>query len=278
MTLEERIHKEIGYRKHPMEEWSLEKDPDAVRDFKAFLDKSKYKVVVALCIYNEEQFIYETLDDCRKIADLDGIHILDGGWEHGGTSPVSTDKTHAEITRWIVDNDNEITVTVERNPDNKLWASEGIKRNYQLKAIEKQWGDAYVVIHDGDENIEFNCGRKNIWLKEVLATVWPFTILCKSFSFNGVNDAVGVRVIPTGQGVHYHTDRPMIVHDHKCDIMCDYNFDKTVFIKQNATKSLPLIIFVNKWNTRILDRVKDKDKYAEYVFEPRKPKDCEYKP
>jgi|FLOH01.1.fsa_nt_gi hypothetical protein len=274
--LKHRIHKEIALRKHPMQEWNESVDGKSVAIFKEYLDTSKFKVVVGLCIYNEEQFIRDTLQDCLKIQDLDAIHILDGAWVDGGTSHLSTDKTHDIIVKWIIDND--VVVTVERKPDKTLWESESIKRNYQLDRIHQLHGPSYVLVHDGDELLKFNCGRENIFLKETLSPHYPKLITMKSYSYNGVNDQIGVRVIPTGFDIHYHTDKPMLLHNESCAILVDYNFHTEPYVDEDSCWPLDIMFYVNRWNSRDLERVKSKDSYCEKVWDDKRiVKNCEYK-
>lgn len=278
MTLKERMFNELLSRKHPMEEWT---DPNGtqVRAFKKFLDESKFKIVVALCIYNEEDTIYETLENCKKIADLDGIHILDGAWKNGLTeqSHTSSDKTSAEIMRWIKDTNNEYKVVIERNPEKTVFESESVKRNYQLDRIHELFGKSYIFVLDGDEKIRFNCGRDNIFLKEHLYHQWPRIVIIKTYSHNGLNGHIGARVIPSGYGIHYHTDKPMVVHSEDHRILCDYNFHYEPSVSKNETYDFDIMFLVNGWNTRAVERVRQKDDYSEWVWDTkREVKDCEY--
>lgn len=273
---EQDITNEVTYRKHPLHEWDVDELDMEINRFKFAIQNSPFKVVVALCIYNEEQFIEQTLDDLIKIKDIDAIHILDGAWEGGGDSTTSSDGTHSKIIQWITK--NNMQVTVERQLDRNIFKSEGDKRNYQLQRIEKLYGQCYVIVHDGDEEMRFNCGKDQIFLKEQLAPHWPRTIIMKSYAYNGVNGHIGVRVIPTGQGVHYHTDKAMLVHDKNCNIICDYNFDKTSLIQSRETRDFDLLFFVNKWNIRNTKRAQEKDAYVEQVFSNKEPKKCQYKP
>ena len=47
-------------------------------------DRFDFKIVVAICAYNDEDFIESTLHSCLDMVDLDAIHIMDGAWVNGG--------------------------------------------------------------------------------------------------------------------------------------------------------------------------------------------------
>jgi len=259
--------------KHPLYDWSKGEFEEQVERFKREIKSFDFNIVVALTIYNEEEFIEDALNNCIIINDLNGIHIADGAWEGGGEEPNSTDNTEKIVKEWA-NNHKDIDVTWYANPEGKVWASEGTKRNAQLKNIEEIYGKAYVVVLDGDETISFNCGRNNIWLKRKIYKEFPKVGIINSYAYDSTIPMIGVRLIPTMQGVHYHTDRARTVHDKKCDMICDYNIEGHLVI-QRATFEMPELFYVNHWNIRDYQRQISKKAYVEQVFDnDRKVSEC----
>jgi glycosyltransferase involved in cell wall biosynthesis len=245
-----------------------------VAEFREEQNSYDFKLVVAMCVYNEEQFLEEALNDCLKINDLDGIHILDGAWKLGGNSMISTDKT-ADIIQGWKEKHPEIKITYDHRT-NTIWNSEGEKRNFQLMSIEDIYGKSYIIVKDGDELFNFNCGKNSIWLKRELTTKYPAVGIAKSYAYNSDISAIGVRFIPSGQNIHYHTDKAMLVHDGKCNILCDYNMDGSAFVKNNKCFDFDQMFWVNHWNIRDHERQLAKDIYSTKVFDGKPYADCTY--
>jgi hypothetical protein len=66
---------------------------------KFIIPKDDMKIIIAHCIYDEEQYLEKCLEDDLKINDLDIIHILDGPWKLGFISTVETKKRDRGIIK-----------------------------------------------------------------------------------------------------------------------------------------------------------------------------------
>lgn len=257
--------------KHPLYNWNETELDEAIIKFKQDQEGYDFKLIIAYTIYNEEDFIEESLENCLLINDLDGIHILDGAWIGGGDNVQSTDKT---IT--IIDNfmKKHPELDVVYHVDGRLWNTQGDKRSYQLKLIEERWGKSYIIIKDGDETIQFNSGKTDIWLKKEIVGMFPAIGILKSYAWGHDRSMIGARILPTGMGIHYHTDKSMIIHDDNCNILCDYNIDKNLVVNEKCF-TYDKMFYVNRWNLRNRKRQEIKDKYAtEQVFGERDLDEC----
>ena len=171
--MEEKLKEEVRLGFPISRKWSkkqFDKKLDEMRN-KFIVSKDKMKLIVAYCIVNEQEFIEKSLYATIKINDIDAIHILDGGWEHGVNAIQSDDKTFEIVMNF--GQKTGIDIIWVKNPHNKLWSSEPEKRNYQLQDIQKRFGGSpyYVLIRDGDEVIRFSTGRNSVWLKKDLVNV-----------------------------------------------------------------------------------------------------------
>jgi hypothetical protein len=249
--------------KHPLHTWTPEEIEETVESMKDQIKAFKTKLVVAYTIYNEEQFLEESLENCLIIRDLDGIHLLDGSWKNGGKSVNSTDNTTKIIKNFHI-NHPEIKIIYE--PSNAIWASEGDKRNHQLQSIEQIWGkQTYAIVKDGDETFEFNTGRVRTWLKFDIDSMYPALGTVGGYAYNGETPMYAVRFIPLGHNYHYHTSKPMLFHDDKCNILVNYNAGNE-FILERKCFEYKRLRYVNHWNVRNHERCLEKDAYAEEVF------------
>ncbi len=259
--------------RHPLYDWTEAEIEEKVNEFKNDIEGSKFKIIIALCIYNEEDFLEECLENCLLINDLDAIHILDGAWEDGGKYGYSTDATTNIINNFKQENPR-LSVIYESNVE--LWKNQGSKRNHQLMRIEELWGDAYVIVKDGDEVFSFPNGKTSIWLKPLLKNFYPALGIMKSYAYGSDISMDGARLIPTQTGIHYHTAKSMIIHDNECNVICDYNVDvqkRTL----GKTYQFDKMIYVNHWNMRNRERLKTKVAYSEkYVFNDKEIGECSH--
>lgn len=221
------------------------------------------KLIIAHCVYNEEDFILECLENDLKIVDLDAIHILDGAWCNGGKrEPISTDRTFEIIKEFQKKTD--IPIYIESHPTNDFWSSEGEKRNYQLKQIEKLFPDkkAYAFIKDADEILLANNGRETYWLKGSLSGWYPDVALLTAYAYNSSVGGDGCRFIPLEFGIHYYTEKTMIIHDAVHNTIIDYNSDDNS--KTNVNQITHQIFnfssyrLINMWQKRSKERLKEK--------------------
>jgi glycosyltransferase involved in cell wall biosynthesis len=260
--MNEEIEYEVLLTKHPLYDWGEEEFSNAVNDFKDTLDNCDFKLVVAMSVYNEEQFLESSVDNTIAcISDIDGIHILDGAWKVGGDSPISTDRT-PEIVDRLKEKYPNIQIVYESKD---IWESEGDKRNYQLKRIEEIFGKSYIIVKDGDEFFKFTNGRDHIFLKIKLAQKYPAIGLINTYRYGGEKAGLGVRLIPSHTNLHYHTGKAMVLHDEKCNIMCDYNHDN-FFVINNKCFTFEGMIYVNHWNIRESNRQWAKEEYLQKVY------------
>ena len=233
-----------------------------------------FHIIIAHTIYNEEQYLEQTLRNDILIEDLDMIHILDGAWKNGGDSPISTDNTISIIDK--IRKETDVKIIYEKNPENTLWKSESVKRNYQLSAIEKLYPNEkyYVFVKDGDESIKFANGRETQWIKGSFAKWYPDVALLDTFGYGSTLGGSGVRFIPSGQGIHYYTEKSMVLHNINHEVIVDYNpntntgmpdtfintFDKCL----TSVFTFPSVFLVNHFNLRNKERLKEKQNFDNF--------------
>lgn len=229
------------------------------------------KLIACHCMYNEQDNIVECLENDLKIVDIDAIHILDGAWKNGGKTPNTTDNTFNLIEEFKKITD--IPIIVESHPTGDYWESEGEKRNYQLKRVEELYPNqkAYAFIKDCDETIESNTGRQTYWIKGSFSGWYPDIGLLSAFGYNSSAGGEGARFIPLGFGIHYYTEKTMIIHDATCTTIVDYNNDMIdPHTKTRITQGLHNIFnfssyrLINRWNIRNKDRLKEKSVFDNF--------------
>lgn len=266
----------IHSTKHPLYNWSQEELDQKVEEFIHTQDSYDFKLVVIYVIWNEEDFLEDSLNSCLNFNDLDGIYLLDGAWKGAGDSATSTDNTKSIIQKFQKEHP-EIKIVLEQPTE--IWETQPQKRTHSMDRVEEIWGKSYTIVKDGDEVIKFYSGRDNIWLKKEIAAMWPAVGIINTFAYNSDIPMLGARLIPTGQGIHYDSERNMVIHSKDCDILCDYNLDQH-FIQNRACFEINYLFYVNYWSARNLKRMEIKDGYTEIIKEVRAKNEytgCTYK-
>jgi hypothetical protein len=242
---------------------------------KFIIPKDDMKIIIAHCIYDEEQYLEKCLEDDLKINDLDIIHILDGPWKHYDRR-IDNSKTLDIINKFTVDHP-EIRVVYETR---EYWESEPIKRNYQFTSIAEIFkGPYYVIIKDGDEFFHHLSGRQNSWLKKDLVEWIKYDnniglITCNAW-YSDISLLVP-RMFPSTRPVHYYTGKSMVIHDENHNIISDYNptvrnsgDPKLCFVYQT-------MILINKYTLRDKERAEAKIKFVKYIESQNTSKECIY--
>lgn len=222
------------------------------------------RLVVAHCMYNEEQNLERCLNNDLEIIDLDAIHILDGAWENSGAkSPISTDRSFEIIEEFRKKTD--IPIILEHYPEKSWWKSEGEKRNHQLKLIQKMFDGTktYAFIKDCDEVLMANTGRQTFWIKGSFANWYPDIGLLTTYGYNSSIGGDGARFIPLGFDIHYYTEKTMVIHDKDHNILVDYNGDngnRQITVNQGKHQIFNFNSYrlINNWNIRNKNRMREK--------------------
>jgi hypothetical protein len=271
-TIEEKLEDEVLYSQGSI-------DLPHARD--KHIVKDQINIIISHCIYNEEQYLQEVLYDDLKINDLDAIHILDGAWKNFKGSSQSTDRT-IEIIKDFTDRAATIGIKViyEKHPEDKIWESEPVKRNYQLDRVRELFPKLhYNIIKDGDEIFHHMSGRQNSWLKKDLVQ-WIKTenniglINCNAW-YSDIS-LFTPRMFPSTRRLHYYTGKSMIIHDENHNIISDYNptvrnsgDPKLCFVYQS-------MMLINKFTVRNKERQKDKIPFVKYIESQRGNIPCVY--
>jgi hypothetical protein len=233
--------------------------------------KDSMKIIISHCIYNEEQFFEGVLYDDLKINDLDAIHILDGAWENFEGGYQSNDNT-LEIINNFRDRAEKIGIKViyEKHPENKIWESEPIKRNYQLKRIREIFGDKpyYNLVKDGDEFFHHLSGRQSTWMKKDLIEWIKYEQNIGLMNCNAFYSDISLmtpRLLPSTRNLHYYTGKSMVFHDENHNLVADFNPNirnsgdpKLCFVYQN-------MMIINKFTIRNKKRQLDKEPFVDYI-------------
>ena len=81
-----------------------------------------------------------------------------------------------------------------------------------------------------------------------------------------------------GQGIHYYSERTMVIHDENCDLLINYNPDEGHKGNPKKVFMFSSIFFVNLWNIRNKKRLQEKDKYIEFRSTQRNnTENCKFK-
>lgn len=225
------------------------------------------KLIVASCIYNEEQFIMDMINSLKLIQDIDAIHIHDGPWRRGGDfKGKSTDNTAEIITKYQRENNLQEFIYFTERTLPTPWDSEPNKRNHQLDMISHWYSpqddDVYILWIDGDE--EFVTDGKPIKLKPYLHQLADYYTMESGpkGELDLPNDPMHtqVRIFKANRGIHWHTEKPNCLHDAQCNVISDHDYG---IIPENAIK-LPFEI-MNKWLLRDEKRQKEKEVYFSFI-------------
>lgn len=265
LTLEEKLKEEIKY--------STRDRKLSERQFNELLEEQKmiYLVprekmtfIIAHCIYNEAQFLRDVLEDDLKFNDVDIIHIMDGAWQGGGDSVKSTDGTIEIIDEFRKKVTPFGISVIYENNNEQVWLNESVKRNVQLDKINHMCPQPhYTLVKDGDEFVHFHSGRQNLWIKRDMVE-WiksPANVgIINTNAWYFDKNMWGARFLPAG--VHYYSEKPMIIHDEQHQIIMNYNEGEVKVNPKRCFKFLSLM-FINKWNLRDNERIFSKLKYLD---------------
>lgn len=221
------------------------------------------RLIVNTVLYNEAEFITCFLDNLNKIRDLYAVELLDGSWEQGNQLPInSVDRTEQLINNWK--ENNYVPFEVNYYKSSHVWRTESEKRNHILKLIEKKYGRCWTLMLDADEFIRFPSGLGGIWLINDLLQHIDCGIINAYAYHSTLEKALPVlRFIPSCEGIHYHTELAMIIHDDKCNIIMDYN--PGVNYKSEHTWVYPEMFLVNYWTLR--NNKRQNEKYQYYLYQ-----------
>ena len=218
------------------------------------------RLIVNTVFYNEFEFIKPFLDNLRKIRDLWAVELLDGSWSQEKKPTInSTDKSMELIIDWV--NNNHVPFEVNYIPSAEIWRTESEKRNHLLKLTEEKYGGCWIIVLDVDEFIKFPSGLVAIPLMHDLEEHSNSGIM-NVYAYNSVLTLPSIRFIPTQLGIHYHTERAMIIHDKDCKVLMDYN--PKVDYRSKDTWFYPNMFLVNHWTLRNNERQLKKYYYNIY--------------
>jgi len=265
---EELLKDEIkfGVRDRKLSKRQYEKMLQEQRDI-YLVPREKMTFVIAHCIYNDEQFLAQVLEDDLRMNDVDIIHIMDGAWVgYPNGEGESTDGTIDIVLEFIDKMKNTGVQVVYESKDGAvdggIWNNESEKRNAQLSAINDIIDDPYyILIKDGDEFFQINNGRPNMWLKRDMVewTKDDHNVgIISTYAYYSDWAMHGARFLPPD--VHYYTEKPMIIHDKDCNEIMNYNQDVMTVNNERCFKYSSLNL-INHWNMREEERIYGKLKY-----------------
>lgn len=209
------------------------------------------RLIVACCFLNEERFIRNMIRSLKHITDIDYVHFFDGAWWH----PDITHQTNStdETVRIIADTMPELNISYNIAQMSRLFKNESDKRNTQLSMIhQKMHEDYWILVLDGDEQIEANGNFELKPYLEIFNIMDAILVDCEGNQTDCIKATL--RLIKGGQNLHYHTGRPMVVHDKNCKIVNDYSEQADI---QNTYKTHVFRI-VNNWLLKNTDRMLQK--------------------
>lgn len=209
-----------------------------------------FDLVVDIVLHNEEDNIIDCLCSLQKIPDIDYVNIIDGSWSKD--EPRSIDRT-IDLIRGFKNGVFQIRYTSMK------WKSESEKRNFGYKFSEAKSKDRDVwhFTIDADEEIILAKGVKYLLLKPMLQVLKHDYVLLESGphddNMKHPLEYFQVRLWRGSKGVHWHTGKPMVLHDGECKEVMDWGTHK-LYQDVHWIKNLQIL---NKWDYRSPQRIKD---------------------
>lgn len=231
------------------------------------------RLIVNCIFYNESEWIKQFLDRLRQIKDLWAVEMLDGSWQQERKPTFnSTDDSKEQIDKWV--KENHVPFEVNYIASTEIWESESVKRNWLLDYTEKKHGRCWILVLDADEVVKFPNGLVSTTLIPDLNRQRNSGII-NAYAYNSVLTLPSIRFIPSGRGIHYHTERAMILHDKDCKILMDYN--PKVDYRGKETWFYDNMFIVNHWALR--NNARQIKKYYYMVYQQHQQKDigCKWK-
>lgn len=205
------------------------------------------KLVAAICGYDSAKFLDRVIKKLLQIPDIDVIHYMDGSWRKGfGPWSHSTDGTLKIIESWSRNLPDMIDYDVMYPPSYFMWKNESDKRNTQLRTIQQRHGkDSWVLVIDDDELLSTGPIKKYLKDKEdkvglinaIAPPPGPKLAECTVMK--------SPRLIKLGNGIHYHSETNMLIHDRNHKTIADYkpgqehySFDKTFTLPEAQIENL----------------------------------------
>ena len=212
-----------------------------------------------MSVYNGGQFLAETLHGIiSRIKDINVIHIHDGSWENSGYDAInSTDDTEKIIEDINVQYGEDIQIIYEKS--DHIWHNPSEKRNHQLKLISETFEEPYTILWlDDDEEIRFRTGIEEIWIRELCAELQRPAII-DTYAYNASDQLLTARLIPSGKGIHWHSERAMCLHDMDCHVIIDWTPKQFILIGEIVR--CDDFYIVNKWNCRDTETLHKRKQY-----------------
>ncbi|MGH7900139.1 MAG: hypothetical protein ACRENZ_00210 [Thermodesulfobacteriota bacterium] len=228
------------------------------------------RLIINTVVVNEEETITTFLNNLRKIRDIWAVNILDGFWKQELNPTLnSTDRTKEIVQEWV--SKHHVPFEVNYIESDHIWRTESEKRNYLLKLTHEKYGKCWIFVIDADETVKFPSGLVAVTLlPDIENQEYPGVLPC--YAYNSVLVFPTVRLIPSGEGYHYHTERAMLVHDKDCNVVVDYNPNS--FFQARKTFELKGMFLVNYWTLRKKSRQFTKVHYAMYQHGQNKESKC----
>ena len=204
------------------------------------------RLIINTVVANEEETIVNFLNNIRKIRDVWAVNILDGFWKQELNPFIkSIDKTKERVEEWA--KKHSVPFEINYYESDHIWRTESEKRNHLFKLTLEKYNKCWIFVIDADESVKFPNGLVAVTLlPDLIEHEYPGIITC--YAYNSVLEFPTVRLIPSGEGYHYHTERAMLLHDKDCNVVVDYN--PNCYYRARKTFDLKGIIMVNFWTLR----------------------------
>lgn len=211
-------------------------------------------LIAAICVWNEEQFIRQCIENIiSKLQGISVIEIMDGAWlPFSECYPLSTDKTE-EIVLKLQEKYRHLCKIVLRRPA-MVFESESQKRNRQLETIQSEYRDYIVFVMDADELIHSATGQQIFNLDYYMQNK-PDIACVKAYALGSNQHGWTPRLFRGGKKIHYHTNRTMEVHGPNCTPKIPYDVEsqKSWGLKPGMFEITDFVL-VNQYARREIDR------------------------
>ena len=224
---------------------------------------TKPRLIAAISVRNEEQFIHLTFESLLKILDLDAVYVMDGSYMKGyHDKSDSTDATKAICNVYS----RKFKEFYFRPAFGRFYESQSQKRNELFDWIDSFDTDQplWIIVIDGDEEMKFvNKKQKGINLKPILEGFTNDIVLMETKPFGHrcthPLDHIGVRIFKGKSGIRWDPNHTMRYVNNQGEILADYS--PNVHLICTPHHFVSKIYFDNYWLQRPQDRLDEKKKY-----------------
>lgn len=254
----------VGY-KHKSIDWIQYRSPLVPSEhykIQIFFEKIEgIRLVVAMSVREEAQFLPRTFESLKKLEGVDAIYVMDGSYMKGYHKiSDSQDGTKAVCMAYKP----QFKEFYFRPAMGRFYESQSEKRNLLFDWIESFDSDQqlWIFVLDGDEEIKWNDAFFN--LKDYLKTCKDDLVFMQTNPASSRNHPLensGVRIFRGHQGIRWDPEHTMRYINSKGEVLADYSPNMHLICTPHHF--LNDIWIKNNWNEKPTWRIKEKQNFLQ---------------